>query len=226
MAGNLKPNLVGRKFEIRGAYSVTVGSLLLLLVIACSQRQAQAPKPEPPATAAPSPADSEEEQHERAPDDRWPEATGGAANAEAKGEGAPGKKAAPAPAAPAEAARTGASPLRQEEQASQPARPAASKPKDKATLDRSAKADEQNLSEWSRSISLLEESFEQFENAIELAAPNCPAADKYRLTVCALADRICSLEEQVPTTTRRRCDDGKQRCAQAGQKYRARCDNE
>lgn len=63
----------------------------------------------------------------------------------------------------------------------------------------------------------------RLDGALTLAVPDCSAAERFRTNVCSLADRICSLEQDLPRTTRRRCEDGKNRCSEASRRYRAKC---
>lgn len=194
----------------------------ILCVVACAKREAQAPKPEPAAAPGP-PSDAQEESvTPSSAEFSWPGALDNADDTEAQAGGSAEKKEAkPAAAAPApERART----QNAEAAAPAPARPASRKANDEAAVGGAASAGGEPLAEWRHSVALMDQTYDRFQDAMALSTPDCPAADKFRQAVCTLAEHICRLEEQMPTTTKRRCDDGRQRCEQAGQKYRARCD--
>lgn len=200
---------------------------LVVFALGCSKREPQAPKPDQPAAAAPPPpAEVQREQPEVPSDKGWPGAGGAqAAGAPSADRPAEKKAASQEPAALDESARARDVNPERAPVPKQPAPAAPAKPKASSSLGRAEKEEEgDQLAEWGRSVELLERTFDQFEHAMELATPDCPAADKFRQTVCTLAEHICNLEQQVPNTIKRRCDDGRQRCEQAGQKYRARCD--
>lgn len=64
----------------------------------------------------------------------------------------------------------------------------------------------------------------RLDDALTLAVPDCRAAERFRANVCSLADRICSLEQELPRTTQRRCEDGKSRCTDASRRFQAKCE--
>lgn len=215
--------------SVRGKSTARITAVVLQLVVlalGCSKREPQAPQPDQPAAAAPPPpAEVQQEQPEVPSGNGWPNAAGAQAAGASSGDGTGEKKAASQePAVLDESARARDVNPERAPVPKQPAPAAPAKPKASASLGRAEKEEDDQLVEWGRSVALLERTFDQFEHAMELATPDCPAADKFRQTVCTLAEHICNLEQQVPNTIKRRCDDGRQRCEQAGQKYRARCD--
>lgn len=196
----------------------------LLCGPSCAKREAQAPKPEP---AAERPSDqAEEAPAPAAAQTSWPQALDRADDYgdEAEADSKEKDRAAKQQAAPEAQAPMSESARRQKAEVERkPTRPASAPAKENVAAGAPAPAGNP-LAQWSHSVAQLEKNYDLFQDAIALSTPDCPAADKFRQTVCTLAERICSLEEQLPATTKRRCEDGRQRCEQALQKYRARCD--
>lgn len=212
--------------------AIGVLSACLLSVAACSKRGPTAPKPEQPEVVSPAatasvqqpakveqqrPADEKSVEEE---DSAWP----GAINRTASESAAPPSEKKREGSASRGAGRAESERDVRPKKAATPQAAAAAKPGPVAK--ESADADDTELAEWGRSVALLDQTFANFENALELSVPDCVSAEKFRQAVCTLAERICSLEAQVPNTAEQRCTDGRQRCEQAGQKYRARCENE
>jgi hypothetical protein len=73
---------------------------------------------------------------------------------------------------------------------------------------------------WTR----LGVAFDELTSALALSVPDCGAAERFRQNVCTLAERICTLERDLPSTTPHRCTDGRQRCTDATTRYNAKCD--
>lgn len=65
--------------------------------------------------------------------------------------------------------------------------------------------------------------FEQFGEALEAA--DCDAAEHFRDRVCQLAERLCELSRDLPSSSRAHgdCADGRDRCQQASRRYAERC---
>ncbi len=59
---------------------------------------------------------------------------------------------------------------------------------------------------------------------IELKEPACEQAETFRRAVCQLAERICALEQPLPSSVERHCVDSRARCANATSRYRAGCE--
>lgn len=60
------------------------------------------------------------------------------------------------------------------------------------------------------------------ERALPTRVPDCDSARHHKDQICDLAERICDLVEDVPNTVGR-CQDGRQRCARAREKFASRC---
>lgn len=63
-----------------------------------------------------------------------------------------------------------------------------------------------------------------FVSALAAAAPDCEGARGFRDAVCSLAERICALTGQAPSSLAARCDDGRRRCAQSRLRYSRQCE--
>jgi hypothetical protein len=73
-------------------------------------------------------------------------------------------------------------------------------------------------------LQLIESNAKALESSVSSGAPDCPGAEGYRKAVCELAERICALENELPSTTRdRHCGDSRARCGSASARYRAVC---
>ena len=60
--------------------------------------------------------------------------------------------------------------------------------------------------------------------SIELSAPDCDQAEIFRRAVCQLAERICVLEEGLPSSVvARECGDSRARCVAATSRFRQSC---
>lgn len=213
--------LKGERLALWGALA-----WLLVSVSSCSKNEAQAPAKEAPSVqpgseqaaqqpavvaAAPPPAEA------LAADDKWPQAEGSSPVAESKGEGvgaggvflsekrAKRKEAPPAAHSPAAAPKKTAS--------------------GRAASDESERDSEEAAPTLSlqESVTQLDVAFDQLETALELSVPDCSSADRFRQNVCTLAEHICSLEQGLPTTVERKCTDGRRRCSQATERYKAKC---
>lgn len=76
----------------------------------------------------------------------------------------------------------------------------------------------------SQSWSQLNVAFGDLESALALSVPDCGAAERFRQNVCTLAERICTLEQDLPSTTPHNCEDGRKRCSDATSRYHGKCD--
>lgn len=64
----------------------------------------------------------------------------------------------------------------------------------------------------------------QLSLAIEASSPDCGEAEGFRRTVCQLAERICVLESDLPSSgAERHCGDSRARCSAATSRYRQSC---
>lgn len=77
----------------------------------------------------------------------------------------------------------------------------------------------------SQSWSQLNVAFGELESALALSVPDCGAAERFRQNVCTLAERICTLEQDLPSTTPHNCADGRKRCSDATSRYHGKCDH-
>lgn len=75
-----------------------------------------------------------------------------------------------------------------------------------------------------KALAAIEHFDAQLSAAIEASTPDCPGAEGFRRTVCQLAERICSLESDLPSSgAERHCGDSRARCSAATSRYRQSC---
>ncbi len=194
---------------------------LLGLVIGCSKSEVQAPAKEAPTSVAP-PTDrqSPDEVGSPAPPpgaapspvDRWPQAEAQPGSLRREGERSQTSPSPPAEAREKKKDESGAA--RSAPKASLGGRGASSE--EASDVDLLARAEEATVK--------MDDALERMNQALELAVPDCSAAERFRQNVCNLADHICSIEQGLPQTTPRRCEDGKKRCADASKRYQTKCD--
>lgn len=198
---------------------------LVVVMNGCSKSEVQGPAKEAPTGVAPATEQALQEEEAVSPapppgaappNDPWPQAV--TQPRSKSGD----ERQQPTPAEPA-----GARKHKKDESGAASQRPSAPK----ATLGgRGSSAD----MEADDTVAVLERAqqatvdidlaFERMAEALELAVPDCSAAERFRQNLCSLADHICQIEQELPTTTMRRCEDGKKRCADASKRYRTRCD--
>lgn len=75
-----------------------------------------------------------------------------------------------------------------------------------------------------KSLSAIDVYDRRLSATIELKAPDCEQAENFRRAVCQLAERICVLEQDLPTTVERHCADSRTRCVSAAKRYSATCE--
>lgn len=198
-------------------------------LVACAKTDAQAPAKEAPSALAAAPEAAEEATTSppppsAAPLDRWPQAEA-KPGAEAPAAGGP-PQSAPAPIL-APAPRQKADDTEKKKESSRPS--AAAKPAKGAlgaSEGRSASADEAEPAlAVSESWTQLNVAYDDLTSALALSVPDCGAAERFRQNVCALAERICTLERDLPSTTPHNCNDGRTRCSDATSRYNAKCDH-
>lgn len=68
----------------------------------------------------------------------------------------------------------------------------------------------------------LSRAAKELDDTLSLAAPDCGLARTLRDRICELSDRICKLAESDPSIGPR-CDDGKNRCAEAKKTVGVQC---
>lgn len=196
-------------------------------VVGCAKTDVQAPAKEAPSAPAAAPEVLEENQPappapaSAADSDRWPQAE---ARPGAPSQGAGGSQHAPAPIL-APGPRDKADDA---EKKKEPARSRAAAKPAKGELgasEGSASADEaQPALAVSESWTQLNLAFDGLTSALALSVPDCSAAERFRQNVCSLAEHICSLERDLPSTTPHNCGDGRTRCNDATSRYNAKCD--
>jgi hypothetical protein len=75
-----------------------------------------------------------------------------------------------------------------------------------------------------KALAAIERFDAQLSAAVALSAPNCPDAEGFRRSVCQLAERICVLEDDLPSSGQERhCGDSRARCVAATSRYRQSC---
>lgn len=104
------------------------------------------------------------------------------------------------------------------------------KPSAEAPRKERAKADDEPDVGLARAYSLpkalaaIEHFDAQLSAAIAASTPDCPGAEGFRRTVCQLAERICTLENDLPSSgAERHCGDSRARCNAATSRYRQSC---
>ncbi len=193
---------------------------LLGVVMGCSKSEVQAPAKEAPTSVAP-PTEREPQDEVRAPApppgaapnpvDRWPQAEAQPDSLRREGE-----RNQTSPSKPAEAREK-----KKDESGAPRSAP-------KASLGGRASGEEANdvdlVARAEEATVKMDDALERMNQALELAVPDCSTAERFRQNVCNLADHICSIEQGLPQTTLRRCEDGKKRCADANKRYQTKCD--
>lgn len=206
----------------RQPWLVPALGLLAVGASACAKTDAQAPAKEAPSAPAVAPEAAEvlpNEQRATSPTtsgaDRWPQA-----EAQPKtDDGSPPAAAAPI-VAPAPRPRAVG------EEKKETAKTRAAKAKGElGAAGHPGAADEAApalavTESWTR----LNGAFDGLTSALALSIPDCDAAERHRQNVCSLAERICALERDLPSTTPHRCNDGQTRCADATNRYNAKCE--
>lgn len=69
----------------------------------------------------------------------------------------------------------------------------------------------------------IDQYFAKLSAIVELSAPDCNRAETFRRAVCQLAERICVLEQDLPSTVERHCEDSRARCVAATSRYADTC---
>lgn len=64
-----------------------------------------------------------------------------------------------------------------------------------------------------------------FDGAMQPTALSCDGARPHRDAICSIAERLCELPAEEPSTTQpnRRCSDARYSCSRAKDKFKARC---
>jgi type IV secretory pathway VirB10-like protein len=194
-------------------------------LIGCAKSDSRAPAKEAPSAAAVAPEPVAEEAPlppSTASSDRWPQAEAKSGDAPA---GAP-PKSEPAPIfapAPRDNKSDGAAKRKEAaspRSAAKPAKGGAIGSEGRSGLDDEAEPALAVSESWTQ----LNVAFEEMASALALSVPDCGTAERFRQNVCALAERICNLERELPSTTPHNCSDGRSRCSDATSRYNAKCD--
>jgi hypothetical protein len=207
--------------------AVAIAALTLGLV-GCAKTDVQAPAKEAPSAAASVAPQAEAEAVPQPPPspasaDRWPAAEE-KANLPTPGAGAGiAPKSEPAPVlAPAQRDKS------DDAKKKETARPRAAAKPAKSELGgegRSGAADEAEPAlAVTESWTQLNVAYDELTSALALSVPDCSAAERFRHNVCALAEHICTLERELPSTTPHNCGDGRTRCSEATIRYNAKCE--
>ncbi len=200
----------------------------LVYVVACAKSDVQAPAKEAPSAPAAVQEQAEEPALAPAPpnasgtsEDRWPAAE--ARPNEASGAGGAVPKSAPAPViAPGTKAKSDDAEKKSAPRSRASAAPAKGEA-ERSSMEGAADSAEPALAAeqaWSQ----LAVAYDELTEALALSVPDCGAAARFRENVCALAERICTIERDLPSTTPHKCTDGRQRCSDATSRYNAKCD--
>lgn len=197
-------------------------------VFACAKSEHQAPVKEAPSAAA-VPVEEERQQApaaspEAPSPDTWPQAGAGGPSPAPKAE-----QVAPAPLPLDKPADDSAAEKKKDSAKASPRPRAAPKPgngaKGAGIASEGALDDEASPAlAASQSWSQLNVAFGELESALALSVPDCGAAERFRQNVCTLAERICTLEQDLPSTTPHNCADGRKRCSDATSRYHGKCD--
>lgn len=199
-------------------------------MFACAKSEHQAPVKEAP-SAAPVPVEERQAAPAQAvaPEgnarDEWPQAGAAPPPASPKARGV-----APAPSPFDKPEPSDASEKKKDSAKEAPRQRAASKP-GKAGMGSGAASEAELDDEGSpalaasQSWSQLNVALGELESALSLAVPDCSAAERFRQNVCSLAERICTLEQDLPSTTPHNCVDGRKRCSDATSRYHGKCDH-
>lgn len=200
----------------------SIATALLGMTIGCAKTDAQAPPKEAPSGVTVT--------SDQAPP-----------SAPKKAESVAEPPAPPSPAVgqswpeaekPSAAAREERSEAASEDQARPASAPKAARKASGAAAARAGGADRRGDLEESGSDLLvrintanaqLTRDYVRLTDALELAVPDCQSAERLRRSVCQLADAVCDLEQELPKTTGRRCDDSKHRCSEATRRYESKC---
>lgn len=213
-----------RLANLRALGGISVGVFCGL--VGCAKTDVQAPAKEAPSAVSVAPEAVEAAPPPPAPSsasaDRWPAAEEKPAAAAGAGLGR-ASQSAPAPMlAPAPREKSDVAKHKKE------AAPPAPKPAKGALGESEARSPVADEAEpalaYTESWTQLNVAFDSLASALALSVPDCSVAERFRQNVCALAERICELERDLPSTTPHHCGDGRSRCSEATSRYNAKCD--
>lgn len=197
---------------MRRSFLGVVSVLVLGLAFSCARKDAE------PAASTPG-SEAERSEAERSEAERSEAERGSAAEEQKSAEGAGAEDAEQEPPPPAAAPYPGDESPKLKPQ--RPAQRGASKAKGDALDDDGETALPATASEAAQ---LLDTTFTALGNALELATPDCTTAGTLRDRVCELAEHICRLAGDAPSSeTQSLCKDGRVRCEQARARFDGTC---